>query len=70
MNQLPRIDFEDPTIKPRLSPARSGKKVAICSLAALLASAMIAWLAFLGWGTVEIWQWLSVWGKSFWTVHF
>jgi hypothetical protein len=70
MNELQRIDLQDLTIKPRLSPAHRGKKVAICSMAALLALVMIVWLGFLGWGTVEILQWLSVSAKSVWTVLF
>jgi uncharacterized membrane protein len=70
MNDLRHIDLRDPTIKPRPSPARTGKKVIIGLLAVLLVSAMIAWLTFLGWGMVEILQWLSVWFKSFWTRHF
>jgi hypothetical protein len=52
-------------MKPPLSLVRTGKRVAICLLAALLVSVMISWLALLGWGTVEVWQGV----KSFWTVH-
>jgi hypothetical protein len=70
MNDLRHVDLRDPAIKPRSSPARTGKKVIIGLLAVLLVSAMIAWLTFLGWGMVEILQWLSVWFKSFWTRHF
>jgi hypothetical protein len=70
MNDLQRVDLQDPTIKPRLSPARTGKKVAICLLAALIASVMIAWLAFLGWGIVELLQWLSACIKNFWATYF
>jgi uncharacterized membrane protein len=70
MNDLQRVDLQNPTIKPRLSPARTGKKVAICLLAALIVSVMIAWLAFLGWGIVELLQWLSAYIKNFWTTYF
>jgi hypothetical protein len=70
MNDLQRVDLQDPTIKPRVLPARKGKKVVIGLLASLLVSVMIAWLAFLGWGIAEILQWLSIWVKSFWTMHF
>jgi hypothetical protein len=69
MNDHQRVDLQDPTIKPRLLPARRGQKVAI-GLASLLVSVMIAWLALLGWGIAEILQWLSVWVKSFWAMHF
>jgi hypothetical protein len=65
MNDLRHVNLRDPTIKPRRSPARTGKKVIIGLLAVLLVSAMIAWLTFLGWGMVEILQWLSAWFKSF-----
>jgi hypothetical protein len=70
MNDLQRVDLQDPTIKPRLSPARTGKKVAICLLGASIVSVMIAWFAFLGWGIVELMQWLSACTKNFWTTHF
>jgi hypothetical protein len=70
MNDLRRVDLQDPIIKPRLSPARTGKKVAVCLLAALIVSVMIAWLAFLGWGIVELLQWLSVCIKNLWTTYF
>jgi hypothetical protein len=70
MNDLRRVNLQDPTIKPRLSPARTGKKFAIYLLAALIVSVMIAWLAFLGWGMVELLQWLSACIKNFWTTYF
>jgi len=70
MNDLQRVDLQDPAIKRRLSPARTGKKVAICSLATVIALVMIAWLGFLGWGIVEISQWLSACIKNFWTAYF
>ncbi len=70
MNDLQRVDLQDPAIKPRLSPARTGRKVAVCVLATLIVSVMIAWLGFLGWGFVEILQWLSACIKNFWTTDF
>jgi hypothetical protein len=70
MNDLRRVNLQDPTIKPRPSPARTGKRVTICLLATLIASAMIAWLGFLGWGVVEILQWLSACIKDFRTTYF
>jgi hypothetical protein len=70
MNDRPGVELLDPSVNTRPSPARTGKKAAICLLVALLASAMIAWLAFLGWGMVETLQWLLVWVKSYWTLHF
>jgi hypothetical protein len=70
MNDRPHVELLDPNVNPRPSPARTGKKAAIYLLVALLASAMIAWLALLGWGMVETLQWLLVWVKSYWTSHF
>jgi hypothetical protein len=70
MNDRPRVEFIDPSVNPRPSPALTGKKAAIGLLVALLASAMIAWLAFLGWGMVETLQWLLVLVNSYWTSHF
>jgi hypothetical protein len=70
MNELPRVDLQDPAIKPRLSPGPKGKQFAIILLAALLVAVMIAWLAFLGWGVVEIVQRSAGWAVSLWTTHF
>jgi hypothetical protein len=70
MNDLQRVDLQDPAIKSRVSPARSGKKVAIFLLATMIVAAMIAWLGLLGWGIVGILQWLSVCIKNFWMTHF
>jgi len=70
MNDLRRVDLQDPAIKSRRSPARTGRKVAICLLVTLIVAVMIAWLGFLGWGTVEILQWLSACIRNFWTTYF
>jgi len=70
MNDLQRVQLQDPAIKPRLSRARTGRKVAICLLAVLIVSVMIAWLGFLGWGVVEMLQWLSSCIKNFWATYF
>jgi hypothetical protein len=70
MNDLQRVDLQDPAIKPRLSPAQTGRKVAVYLLATLIVSIMIAWLGFLGWGVVEILQWLSAFIKNLWTMYF
>jgi hypothetical protein len=70
MNDLQRVDLQDQTTKVRHSPARSRRQVAICLLAALIVSVMIAWFAFLGWGMIELLQWLSACIKSFWTKYF
>jgi hypothetical protein len=69
MNDLRRVDPQDPTFKPGLPHARTGKKVAVCLLATLIGSAMIAWVGFLGWGIVEVLQWLSACIKTFWTTY-
>jgi len=70
MNDLQRVDFRDPAIKRRLSTMRTGKKVAVCLLIILIVSVMIAWLGLLGWGIVEILQWLLGRIKNFWTTDF
>jgi hypothetical protein len=69
MNDLQRVDLQDPSVKPQLSPVRTGKKVAVCLLATLIITLMIAWLGFLGWGIVELLQWLSACAKNFWTTY-
>jgi hypothetical protein len=70
MNELQRVDLKDAAIKPRLSPARRGRKVTVYSLTTLIVTAMIAWLGFLGWGIIELLQWLLACTKSFWTTYF
>jgi hypothetical protein len=70
MNELQRVDLQDPTIKPRVLPARTGRKITVCLLTTLIVSAMIAWLGFLGWGAVELLQWLLACIKNFWTTYF
>jgi hypothetical protein len=67
MNELQRVDLKDPAIKPR---ARTGRNVTVCLLATLIVSAMIAWLGFLGWGIIELLQWLLACIKNFWTTYF
>jgi hypothetical protein len=69
MNDLQRIDLQDPEIKSRPSASRGRRKIAILLLAALIASAMIIWFAFLGWGIVGILQWLLAYIKSLWTTY-
>jgi hypothetical protein len=70
MNEFPRVDLQDPSIKPRLSLKPKGKNLVIILLAALLVTVMIAWLAFLGWGLVEILQRLAFWAADLWAAHF
>lgn len=70
MNELQRVDLKDTAIKPRLSPARRGRKVTVYLLAILIVTAMIAWLGFLGWGAIGLLQWLLACTKSFWTTYF
>jgi hypothetical protein len=48
-----------------LSSAKTGRKVAICFLAALIVSVMIVWLSFLGWGFIAMLQWLLDYIKNF-----
>jgi hypothetical protein len=70
MNDLQRVDLHDPAIKPTRSRARMGSKVTVCLLSALIVSAMIAWLSFIGWGIIEFLQWSSACIKNFWTTFF
>jgi hypothetical protein len=70
MNDHRRVDLQDPTIKPKPLRVQRGNSASIYLLAGLLISAMIAWFAFLGWGIVEMLQWLLVWAKSIWTTYF
>ena len=68
MNDLQRsVRLQDPAIKSRLSSAKTGRKVAIYFLAALIVSVMIVWLGFLGWGFIAMLQWLLDYIKNFWT---
>jgi hypothetical protein len=69
MNDLRRIELQDPLIKSRLSFAQASRKIAIF-LAVLIASVMIIWFGFLGWGVIAILQWLLDCIKSFWTAYF
>jgi hypothetical protein len=68
MNDIQRsVQSQNPVIKSRLSSAKTGRKVAICFLAALIVSVMIVWLSFLGWGFIAMLQWLLDYIKNFWT---
>jgi hypothetical protein len=68
MNDIQRsVNSQNPAIKSRLSSAKTGRKVAIYFLAALIVSVMIVWLSFLGWGFIAMLQWLLDYIKNFWT---
>jgi hypothetical protein len=68
MNDLQRsVNSQNPAIKSRLSSAKTGRKVAIYFLAALIVSVMIVWLSFLGWGFIAMLQWVLDYIKNFWT---
>jgi integrase-like protein len=41
-----------------MSSRQTGRKLAICLLAALIVSVMIVWFGFLGWGVIAILQWM------------
>jgi hypothetical protein len=64
------VELQDASIKPGSSPARTSRKVAICILAVVIASAMITWFGFLGWGVVAILRWLLECVKNLWTSYF
>jgi hypothetical protein len=66
MNDLQRsVKSQSPAIKSQLPSAKTGRKVAICFLAALIVSVMIVWLSFLGWGFIAMLQWLLDYIKNF-----
>jgi hypothetical protein len=67
MNNLKPVDLQDPRIKSGQSPARIGKKIAICSLVVLIVTIMVVWFAFLGWGAIEILRSLAVGVQKLWT---
>jgi hypothetical protein len=66
MNDLRQsVKSQNPAIKSRLSSAKTGRKIAICFLAALIVSVMIVWLSFLGWGLIAMLQWMLDYIKNF-----
>jgi len=66
MNDLQRsVKSQNPAIKSQLPSVKTGRKVAICFLAALIVSVMIVWLSFLGWGFIAMLQWLLDCIKNF-----
>jgi hypothetical protein len=58
MNSLRPVDLQDPRIKlhdPGAEPrTRNGRKMVIALLVSLIATVMVVWFWFLGWGMVEI----------------
>jgi hypothetical protein len=50
-----------------MSSRQTGRKLAICLLAALIVSVMIVWFGFLGWGVIAILQWMLSCVKNLWT---
>jgi hypothetical protein len=66
MNDLRQsVKSQNPAIKSRLSSAKTGRKIAIFFLAALIVSVMIVWLSFLGWGLIAMLQWMLDYIKNF-----
>jgi hypothetical protein len=70
MNNLQPVDLQDPRIKARSLSTPMSKKVLIGLLAALIVSAMVVWLGFLGWGMVEILLSMAAFVKTLWTIIF
>jgi hypothetical protein len=67
MSDLQRsVRLQDPPARSRLSSAQTGKKAAIYLLAGLIASVMIIWFGFLGWGFVAVLQRALDFVKDFW----
>jgi hypothetical protein len=65
MTDLKRVNLQASKI--HRAPARTGRKIAICSLAVLIAATMAVWFAFLGWGIVEIFRSIVIALKGLWT---
>jgi uncharacterized membrane protein len=68
MNNLNPVHVPDPQTKARSVSARRIKKAVVGLLVALVLAAMIGWLAFLGWGTVELFRVLASFIKNVWTM--
>ena len=64
------VGLQDPLIKPGFPPGRAGRKIAIWVLAVVIASAMITWLGFLGWGVAAMLRWLFECTKNLWASYF
>jgi len=68
MNDLQRsAKPQASSTKARWLSLQTGRRLAICFLAALIVSVMIAWFGFLGWGFVAILQRLLDYVKDVWT---
>jgi hypothetical protein len=70
MKDFQPLDLQDPAIKTTSAHKRVARKIAIAFFAALIISVMIAWFGFLGWGAIEILQWLAGYIKNLWTIYF
>jgi hypothetical protein len=70
MNNLQPVDMRGARIKTRSLSNPISKKVVMGLLATMIASAMIVWLGFLGWGIVEILRSLAACFRSLWTTFF
>jgi hypothetical protein len=70
MNHLERAPKSDGELRDSpTKPTGARRKVAIWLLAIIIVVAMLAWLAFLGWGMITLWQWVVDDTKSLWTTH-
>lgn len=59
MNDHPRsLEPQNSLLDTRFSSVQTGKKAAIYFLAILIASTIIVWFGFLGWGLLAMLQWL------------
>jgi hypothetical protein len=70
MHNLKPIDFQNPEVKRRSLRSRKSRKIVIGLLGALIVAVMIVWLAFLGWGALEIGRSVLVGLKKLWTTLF
>jgi hypothetical protein len=67
MNKPSPVHLPDSQIKARSASVRRTKKKALAGLlGALVVAAMIGWLGFLGWGTVELFRAMAHFIKHVW----
>jgi hypothetical protein len=70
MNHLERSTNPESELRDSpTKPSNARRKVAIWLLAIIIVVAMLAWLAFLGWGMITLWQWVVDDTKSLWTAY-
>jgi hypothetical protein len=67
MNTPNHVHLSDSQIKGRSASVRRTKRALAGLLVVLVVAAMIGWLGFLGWGTVELFRAMAYFFKQVWT---